>query len=121
PVSVQDREGTLSGAIEGGPRARRPDDPHAGDGAELERAIRTRSREDRYVVFRRHPAGPDVPLAADARISAALRAADVSLFRKQRATVGGVVLLARGLHAPLCAIRRRVRQLRGDAGPRARY
>ncbi len=50
---------------------------------------------------------PDLPVAADAGIPEALRAADVSLLRQQRAAVAGLVLLARGLHAALRAVRRR--------------
>ena len=71
-------------------RQGRADRLHPGDGAGLERPIPARAREDPHLVLRRDPADPHLPVAADARVSAALRAADVSLLGQQCARSGRV-------------------------------
>ena len=107
PVPVQDGEGALRGAARGDARERRP---HAYTQATLPdwngRYLRQRAKTASWYL-RRDLADPDVSLAADARVSEALRAADVSLLGQQRGAVAGLVLLARRLHAAARAVRRR--------------
>ena len=119
PVRLRDGEGALRRAARGDARQGRADRLHASDAARLERPVPAPTREDVDVVQRRRPADPDLSLAADAGVSEALRAADVSLLRQQRGAVAGLVLLARRVHAALRAVRRRRREPRHDAGSRS--
>src|SRR5690606_11709780 len=115
PLSLPHGEGALRGAARRGARTRRPDRLHAGDAARLERPLRASARQALDVVQRRDRADSDVSVAPDARISAALRAADVSLLGLERAAMAGRVLLAgRGL-AALGAIWRRAHEPRHEA------
>src|SRR5690606_39973515 len=80
-----------------------------------------RSRQALDVVQRRVRADSDVSVAPDARISAALRAADVSLLGLERAAMAGLVLLAGRVLAALGAIWRRAHEPRHDARAHPRH
>ena len=77
-------------------KARRPDEAHLRDDAEVGRRLRRVSaRRAARLELRPRDAGADVPVDSHARVSAAHGAAAVPRGRRRRAPMVGVVLLAR--------------------------
>ena len=82
--------------------ARRSHEIHLRDDAALGRCVRrVLTGRPARLELRPRDAGADVLVAAHARVSAAHGAAALSRRRRRGASVVGVVLLARGFHAPV--------------------
>src|SRR5690606_1167723 len=104
-----------------GTGARRSDDVYASDVTGLERPLRAPARQALDMVQRRHRPDSDLSLAIDARVSAPLRSADVSLLGLERPAVAGLLLLARGFPQAFRAVWRCAHESGPDAGAGPRH